>query len=727
MQDLKNRKRWPFGWLMPLAFFGVGLLYLYAAPHFEASDNIQHIGVIYWLRERGELPVQSAEHERMYGQQASQPPLYYLLMSTVFSAFDTSDREDYFQRNPLAIVGVPARLGNRNLAHYRQPYPPDLNGTSLALYVIRLFSLGMSTVTVAAVYQAARTIMPERVGFALIATGLTAFNPQFIFIGASVSNDSLVTMLSSLIAWQTLVMLRRGFDTRRSLLLALLAPLAILAKLSGFAALLGVGAAALWLLYKTGDRRGFFILSLSMLLGLLLITGWWFLRNLTLYGELVGTATMLDFFGRRSTTVPRLFLEEFEGLRVSYWGLFGTFSIYAHRIFYSAMDLLSLISLAGLPFFLFKMRRNSFILSAVAVLGIMLFACAAMLTWWSLQTTASTGRLLFPVISSISALMAMGLFALRIPALLICLPLFAYVAAVPFLHIYPNYDHPPQVDALPAAAIETEARWGDIDLLGYEVPPPRRWAPGDEIPITLYWRPLKQSEEPLALFISLVDAEGDAIATIDSFPGWGTLPTTWWTPGRIYRDDYILQIPQDAAVYSTVGLHIGWYDWTSRVNIMPTREADVESKSFILPVGAFVGNDNGEALPDGATPAGLVFGDVIRLKRFRFVDGRALELEWQLLREMSGDWRVFAHALAEPYQVNAPVETALQKDSSPAVPLDYLAIGEAFITRHDFDLPADYRKSHDIYIGWYNDDTVARLEIPQEDNMLLIGEFDFYA
>ena len=726
MQGLKNRKRWPFGWLMPLAFFGVGLLYIYAAPHFEASDNIQHIGVIYWLRERGELPVQSAEHERMYGQQASQPPLYYLLMSTVFSVFDTSDRDEYFRPNPLAIAGVPARLGNRNLAHYRQPYPPDLNGTSLALYVIRLFSLGMSTVTVAAVYQAARTIMPERVGFALIATGLTAFNPQFIFIGASVSNDSLVTMLSSLVAWQTLAMLRAGFDTRRSLLLALLAPLAILAKLSGFAALLGVGAAAIWLVYKTGDRRGFFILALSMLLGILLITGWWFLRNLTLYGEVVGTATMLEFFGRRSTTLPRLFLEEFEGLRVSYWGLFGAFSIYAHRIFYSAMDLLSLISLAGLPLFLFKMRRNSFILSAVAVLGIMLIAGAATLTWWSLQTTASTGRLLFPVISSISALLAMGLFALRIPAILICLPLFAYATAVPFLHIYPNYDHPPQVDALPAATIETEARWGDIELIGYEIPPPRRWAPADEIPITLYWRPLKQSEEPLALFISLVDADGTAIATIDSFPGWGTLPTTWWAPGKIYRDDYIIQIPAEATGFTQVQAHIGWYPFPDGADIQPIRGDGAAPDAFTLPLGAFIGGDGAPVLDADATEADTVFGEAIKLLAFRFDSGRLLELQWELQGKLSGDWRVFVHALAEPGPADTAREIALQKDSSPAVPLDYLAIGEAFITRHDFDLPAGYRKSHEIYIGWYNDDIIARLEIPQEDNMLLIGEFDFY-
>ena len=59
--------------------------------------------------------------------------------------------------------------------------------------MIRLLTLGMATVTVAAVYQSARTVMLEKPGFALLATSLTAFNQMFIFISTSVSNDVLVT------------------------------------------------------------------------------------------------------------------------------------------------------------------------------------------------------------------------------------------------------------------------------------------------------------------------------------------------------------------------------------------------------------------------------------------------------------------------------------------------------------------------------------------------------
>ena len=167
MNRIRALERLPFGWLLPLIFLLIGLVYLYAAPNFEASDTVQHIGVIKWIAERGELPLQSADHDKLYGQEGSQPPLYYLLMAAVWNAFDNSDFEARYLPSPFTVIGDPLRLGNRNLVIYKQVYPPDLSGSSLTLYVIRLLGLGMGAVTVGAVYQSARTLLPGRAGFAL--------------------------------------------------------------------------------------------------------------------------------------------------------------------------------------------------------------------------------------------------------------------------------------------------------------------------------------------------------------------------------------------------------------------------------------------------------------------------------------------------------------------------------------------------------------------------------
>ena len=578
-------ERVPLQWLLPLVFFLVGLLYCYAAPNFEASDTVQHVGMVKWIAERGELPLQSADHENLYGQEASQPPLYYLLMAAVWSAFDASDFEARYLPSPFVVVGDPLLLGNKNLVIYKQVYPPDLSGSSLALYAIRLLSLGMGAVTVGAVVQSARALAPGRRGVWLLAGALTAFNPQFLFISASVSNDNLVNMLAALLAWQMLLMLRDGFRTRRSLLLALFIALAALTKLSGLVVGAIVGLAALWVLYRGRDWRGFAILCGAAVAFTLVIVGWWYIRNLQLYGELLGTATMLDNFGRRSISPGRLFLEEFEGLRVSYWAVFGAFNIVADEVFYRAMDGLTLIGAGGFVVFLAKTvggdssptpkpsaikreglfspqrhrERRGDLLEGVGFLGVMLALGAGMLLWWSMQTWASTGRLLFPYITSASLLLALGVRALRIPAWLAALPLLAFSVAAPFLYIIPNYDHPLAVEGLPESATVADVQWEDIRLTGYELPGRREWQAGERIPVTFYWRSRAHSPLAYALVLSLLDAEEGVISSFETWPGWGTMPHPWMALGVDYRDDYVMEIPAAAAGTADLQLEIRWY------------------------------------------------------------------------------------------------------------------------------------------------------------------------
>ncbi|MYD09139.1 MAG: hypothetical protein F4X02_03755 [Chloroflexi bacterium] len=564
MSNLMNRpralERLPWQWLLPSLFLLVGLVYLYAAPNFEASDSAQHIGVIQWIAERGELPVQSPDHAQLFGQEASQPPLYYLLMAAVWNAFDTADFDERYKPSPFTAIGVPARWGNRNLLIYKQVYPPDLSGSSLALYAIRFLSLCMGAGAVAAVYQATRTALPGQPRVALLAASLAAFNPQFLFISASVSNDALINLLAALLAWRMLVMLRDGFDTRRSLLLALLITLAASTKLSGLTVAAVVGLAALWTLAQRRDFRGFALLAGATLALTLIIAGPWYLRNLSLYGELFGTATMLDHFGRREISPWRLLTEEFQGLRVSYWAVFGAFNILAHETFYHIMDLLSLVGAAGLLLCLWRFRRDRPLLASLGFLALLLLLGAVMLFWWTLQTWASTGRLLFPYITSISLLLALGLSAWRFPPLLIAAPLLAFSLAAPFLYIMPNYDHPPPVSELPESAKAANVQWGDLRLSGYELPPPTTvWRAGDSIPVSFYWRAEAQSPLAYALVLSLLGADGAVLSSIETWPGWGTFPHPWMQHHTDYRDDYVMEIPPGAAATSELALEIRWY------------------------------------------------------------------------------------------------------------------------------------------------------------------------
>ena len=590
MQRLVSLARLPLYWLMPLAFFLVGLVYWYAVPNFEASDTVQHIGMIKWIAEHGALPLQSADHENLYGQEASQPPLYYLLMAAVWNAFDTTDFEARYLPSPFTVVGAPSQLGNRNVVIYEQVYPPDLSGSSLALYVIRLLGLGMGAVTVGAGVQSARTVLPGRRGLALLAASLTAFNPQFLFISTSVSNDNLVNMLTALITWQMLLMLRDGFQKRRSLLLGLLFALAALTKLNGLVLGLLVTLAGAWLMFRQGDRRGFAFLVGALLAFGLVMAGWWYGRNLLLYGELFGTATMLDYFGRRSISLQRLFLEEFEGLRVSYWAVFGAFNIVAHDAFYRVMDGLALIAAGGVVIFASRNRRSRDLMSAIVFLTMPLALGAAMLMWWSTQTWASTGRLLFPYITSASFLLALGLSAWRIPPLAVVLPLLAFSVLAPFIYIMPNYDHPPAVARLPETTTPVNVQWEDIRLTAYGIPSRRHWTAGEQIPLTFYWRSQEHSPLAYALALSLLDSQGQVLTRFETWPGWGTMPHPWMRLDTDYQDDYVMQIPADAADTSELQLEIRWYVFPDGPELPAVLETGETLAGYRLSLGSLAGD-----------------------------------------------------------------------------------------------------------------------------------------
>lgn len=579
----------PFQWLLPVAFLMVGAVYLYAAPNFEASDTVQHVGMIKWIAERGELPLQSARHEHLYGQEASQPPLYYLLMAGVWQAFDTSDFAARYLPSPFTVIGETLSLGNRNLVIYKQVYPPDLRGSSLALYAIRLLGLGMGAATVAAVYQSARTALPGRRGLWLLAGALTAFNPQFLFISASVSNDNLINMLAALIAWQTLLMLRDGFGRRRSLLLAVLIALAALTKLSGLVVGAVAGLAAIVGLIRWRDWRGFGLLVGAVLLCFAVIALWWYLRNLRLYGEIFGTAAMLEYFGRRSISPWQLFLSEFEGLRVSYWAVFGAFNIVAHDAFYRVMDALSLLGALGLARFVVLHRHSRELMTQLAALALLLVLGGFMLIWWSAQTWASTGRLLFPYITSASILLALGLSVWRIPPVLLVLPLLAFSLAAPFLYIVPNYDHPRIVERLPEKATARDVQWEDIRLTGYELPAAREWRAGADIPVSFYWASRAHSPLAYALVLSLLNADGERIAGFETWPGWGTMPHPWMELGRAYQDEYIMRIPTDAKTSPLLTLEIRWYVFPYGADLPARLETGEEAPGLRLPLGRLAG------------------------------------------------------------------------------------------------------------------------------------------
>lgn len=686
-------------------------------PPFEASDELWHFGVIQHIADTAQLPVQVVGEETIWEQEGSQPPLYYLLAAALVRGIDRSDFDRVTQPNPHAQAGQPGVVGNKNLVLHDSPHPA-WQGTILAMYVVRLMSIVLGVVTVCAVYASAHVLQPNQPIVALLAAGLTAFNPMFLFITASVNNDNLVIALNSVVIWQMLGMLRDGFSFRRSVLIAMLIALASLTKLSGLVLLPALVVVALWKAYQTRNWRGLMNLGGLTVAAWGLIAGWWYARNLTLYGELFGTSTMANVAGVRD--MPFTFatlVSEFEGFRIAYWGWFGAVNILTVPVFYIVMDIVTILGIVGLLVFVWKNRNNPNIIIRIVTNTLIILAGMVGVLAWTAQTYASQGRLLFPYIAATSSLLALGLITLRQRTSLIVVPLAIFATIVPFTDIIPAYASPTSRTDLPYDATQVYARFGDMELIGYETPL-TRYQPGDNLSITVYWRVLQPSSRDFSLWLHAVDPYGNEIGKVDSYPGGGTLRTSTWQPG-IYSDSYAIPLSKDAVGRFPLRIQVGWWHYPTEVLIDAIGQSGESLTSVMLDAGAFVAPEPMQNLENvSEANETVIFGDVISLKGYFFEDDN-LALLWEATGTPVDNYTVFVQVLDSENQLKG------QGDAPPELPTHYWRAGEQFITQHTLTYPDSLPAgSYRVIIGWYRPSDFARLDTNHPDDAYTLIEFN---
>jgi len=86
----------------------------------------------------------------------------------------------------------------------------------------------------------------------------------------------------------------------------------------------------------------------------------------------------------------------------------------------------------------------------------------------------------------------------------------------------------------------------EIRLVGSDLPD-TEWAPGDIVPLTLFWKTEATPDERLKVFVHLIDGAGTLVAQADAEPVEGFAPTVMWQPGDTIVDRYGVQLPADLA------------------------------------------------------------------------------------------------------------------------------------------------------------------------------------
>ena len=715
-------------------FLALGTAYAMMTPVFEASDELWHYPMVRHLADGNALPVQVFDPAQAgpWKQEASQPPLYYYVGAALTFWIDTSDMEHVRWLNPHVDNGVITEDGNINLVVH-DPAASPWRGTLLAVRIIRLASVLMGAATVYLTYRIARKVAPERPEIALGAAAVNAFMPMFLFISGAVNNDNLAIPLASLalllmirhVGAGRTTLLRWREEVRQWGLLGVVIGLAVLTK-EGTLGLLpmawGTAFIYVWQQWQVAPRltslassgapnapegprpssvdltpaalvrllaRSFVRFGI-VLAPVLLIAGWWYYRNLVLYGDLLGWNAFIAVLGERPqpATLAQLWDERL-GFLMSYWGLFGGVNVPMPSGIYNVLNTALAAAVPGFVVYFARQVRSwiretgkwrldwqaplsnllYFVESRFALIVCLLFSAAVVygLINWATTTWSSQGRLVFTAISTLTTLLVLGLagWMPRWPATVavagLAIFLFAVAAAAPFLWIAPSYEA--QVGApspLPARMERVDAEFseactcshrGRMRLAAYGIEMPSRpgesgLRPGDAVEVTLVWEALGEMERDWSVFVHLNDPVlATPLAQRDMYPGQGLLATRLLEPGRQIVNRYHLRVPETAVAPSELELAVGLYDYETGERLLT---ADSEEREALVLETLSLQPLPGE-YPNATS---VVFGEQLELVGFKVEPRRArpgetvqLTLYWRALRSLRTDYTLFAQVL----------------------------------------------------------------------------------
>lgn len=717
--------------ILLLAYLGLGIAYGIILPPFENLDEPEHFEVIRYVADTGQLPVHGAPDTETYHirQEASQPPLYYLLAAGLVRLTEapTGDIAEFTQLNPRVACGpeAPHLYDNRAVLHHnphREAFP--WSGTLLTLHVLRLFSTLLQTITVIGAFALGRQLFPNRPAVPLLGAAIVAFNPQFLLVASGVNNDNLLTPLATLVLWLTAwTWQEHRLTLPRALLLGALCGAAGLSKLSGWLTLAPCAALfiTLWL-RRAAPRLRLTLHALLIPLTALALGSWWFWRNWQLYGDVTALSPMLTIVGSRGWNTPFQGLLEAGLMFRSFWGqLPCAFYPPAFYLFYS---LLAGLSGVGLLRGWRRLRRTEhYTLGALASWFLLITA-----SWlrWDMITPAPGGRLLFPALPAIALLMAAGLTQLGPPrritqGIVTALTLVALWTATTIL---PAFYAPPHLTPVAQPTHPLDATLADtIHLDGYDLTLNKQ---GQQFTLTLYWQTTSPLDEDYILALQLVSPiPGDTTQrwTYDSWPGRGNYPTSAWQAGQVIVDRYHFDLPPAQTPTQAWDLHLALYHEESGERLPVSLNGIPTGDHLVLTRLRLPGLEQ-RCPEDAELPAELRLGDAVRLTHASIISGtdsaRVL-LCWQVEHALPTDYTVFVHLLDAEGTLKA---TGDGPPAGGAFPTSLWQPNDDIMDVHN--LPEPIAPGDRIAVGLYNPRDGVRLPalrngVPAPDNALIIG------
>ena len=442
-----------------------------------------------------------------------------------------------------------------------------------------------------------------------------------MFISSSINNDNLITPLCTLALLLMVKTIKypvdpyaKGKNIINYGIIGCIVSLAVLTKASGLGLFPLVAATIAWQIWQRIKNQQHpyklrvflqelpytLLVSTAVLLPVISIAGWWFYRNIQLYGEILGLNAFYAVLGMRDVpaTAQQLWAERF-AFAAGYWGNFGGLTVPMPQWIYRLLNTVAILAFAGILIafiqwltksdgktpapqdgLLQRVVRNIWPFSwnpGTAALALSwAWPAAVLVSWsrWAMLTWSSQGRLIFSALPMWSLALYIGIRTIAppiqfnigarqisskswVPVIFAIFLVVLCISALP-LWILPAYALPPDVAEDPLTPYVR--RFGDTLLLrGYKLQD-SIVQPGSRLNLTLYWEALNPSLSDQSIFIHVLGAGERIIAQRDTYPARGLVSTTWLQPGRIWSETHEIAISELAYTPDNLTLGLGMVD-----------------------------------------------------------------------------------------------------------------------------------------------------------------------
>ncbi|RJP70341.1 MAG: hypothetical protein C4532_09615 [Candidatus Abyssobacteria bacterium SURF_17] len=403
MNDSTNLSRRGLA-LILILHIALGIAFSIVVPLWDAPDELRHFIYVKYLADHASLPPLSDKLSENPVSLAFHPPLYHALMAPLAAGFPLVVTEKEF---PPAT-----KVGNKFYVHWAEGTRFPYAGIPLRVHLIRLVSLALGTIVVYLTWHIGRIVFPEDRWFPFVATCVVGLNPQFIFISATVNDNSLSAVFGALTLLMLAVAIVKGVKPWLILPLGLALGGALLSTTS---AILLVPVLVAGLFASDLGIRKTMSYSAGAVLVAGAVAGWWYVRNAILCGDPLLWEFHKNIVGNycvRGSPMGIIdFLNTLRLIHRSFWGVFGSMGLPLAAPIYWVLEICTGLIIAGVVRCIVY-RRDTLQRTQLRVFLVFFFAALLFFvsvvhynfTFWSPQ-----GRYLFVVLPAFGILGTVGL------------------------------------------------------------------------------------------------------------------------------------------------------------------------------------------------------------------------------------------------------------------------------------------------------------------------------